>query len=1084
MKYRLILPLILLGFISTLLLSLATETASGAVFINDDFDDNILLSYTPDIPLEYEEVNVTIHSRNDAELLWAYIWVDIKGEDFKHYGAYPMNLTSETDAYHVLYGYPGNTNISYYVTVYDGVQQLKSRTYYYDVDPKIAWRFPSFEANMNLSYGPVPPTVNDTVEVMIEGTDPGVKITRADIDISIQLHGIEERLDWSNSMIKIDDNSYRKTLFPHPGNTSVFFRITAYDEYMTPMTSKEYSYVVEVPEETFQYSITVAAIDKIRSSYIEANVTVYNSAGYHFSTKTVNGLIWTPTDMRDGEYNIRVEPLESGYEPKEITVTIDGNTTEFTFKIFYDVNDISTGLDIMDFPSLRVIITLAIVTLMFPIAFLYLKDRDARELENAEDKKQAKKKGNKKDKTDIKGYRRILINLEKRLRNIERKKDLSTAVAFGFLGFFGAMWCPFYPWWMVMIIALVTGAIGYRFPFIALIFLSFMVIGSTAFQTAQFGLLFMIFALIVCICSLFNWKFGYLSYLTVFLSTFGISFLVPVFSIFLFSLFTSITVTIVSGLFLSMVTATGNVINLSFIVSRYTTEKNSIITFSKVPDQIFSPRVYFNAFGGIRDIDGDAMLSFIKEYMTSMVPILQVLIWVLMVLVIYLIKKKLETKSNDQSVFIYSFTAGGILLVATLGGMFLADFTTDIIFSWKYILAYALAFPAILFAISLAFILRGAYSEFYVDKKTIGVGTRISDMMSFRKSSFENVGGLKGVKSEITDSMIGPLLRPEMSKKYGVVPPKGMILFGPPGCGKTLLMRVIATELNVEMIGVKCSDVMSKWYGESENLINDLFKIAREKQPCLLFLDEIDAIAKRRDFYSADDVTPRLLSIMLSEMDGMDEFSGIIIIAATNKPELVDPAILRPGRFDKVMYVPPPGYRDRMEILKIHLKGKPTGGKINLKEIAENTDGYSGADIANLCRECATQAMRRALSTKRNTTITMDDFRDMIEILKPSISKKMQKDYIELQLHYERKVHKITGDGKRGTSKSERGEGERSYRVSKYGDGKGDDEGWDDDYDEEDDEYYDEQENGWEEADLRGTSRYGKGDYDEDEDWD
>ncbi len=1082
MNYRWIIPLILLGFISTLALSLAMDNAQGAVFVNDNFDDNVQLIYTPEIPSEYEEVNVTIHSLNDVELLWAYIWLDIRGGDFKSSGAYEMNLTSKTDAFVELYGYPGNTNISFYVTVYDGVRQLRSRTYYYNVEPKISWRFHTFEANMNLSYGPVPPSVNDTVEVKIEGNNPVVIINRADLNVSFQLPGNPNWIDWSKSMTRIDDTSYKTNIPYYHGNTTVVFSVTAYDEYDTPMTSRDYKYVVEVPEETYHYGIIAGAYDNIISNYIEAEITVYNSAGYLFSMETVNGLIWTPTDMVDGEYNIRVEPLEIGYEPKEITVRIDENTTESTFLIYYDVKDISTGLDIMDFPSLRVIVTLAIVTLMFPIAFLYLKDRGARERESAEEKKQAKKKGKIQEKTEIKGYRKIVIDLEKRLRSIERKKDISTAVAFGFLGFFGALWCPFYPWWMVMIIALVTGAIGYRFPYIALLFISFAVIGSTAFQTAQFGLLFMIFALIVCVCSLFNWKFGYLSFLTVFLSTFGISFLVPVFSIFLFSLFTSITVTVVSGLFLSMVTATGNVINLSFIVSPYATEKSSITTFSKVPgDKLFSPTQYFNAFGGIRDIDGGAMISFIKDYMSSMVPILQVLVWVLMVLVVYLIKKKLETKNKNQTVFIYSFTAGGILLAATIGGMFLADFTTDLVFSWKYIFVYVLAFPALLFAISLAFILRGAYSEFYVDKKTIGVGTRISDMMSFRKSSFENVGGLKGVKSEITDSMIGPLLRPEMSRKYGVVPPKGMILFGPPGCGKTLLMRVIATELNVEMIGVKCSDVMSKWYGESENLINDLFKIAREKQPCLLFLDEIDAIAKRRDFYSADDVTPRLLSIMLSEMDGMDEFSGIIIIAATNKPELVDPALLRPGRFDKVMYVPPPGPRDRMEILKIHMKGKPTGGKINVKEIAELTDGYSGADIANLCRECATQAMRRALSTKRSTTISMDDFRDMIEILKPSISKKMQKDYIELQSHYERKVHKITGGGKKVTKESGRGEQERSYRVSRYDGGEEDDEGWDDDYDEEDD---DRAENGWEEADLRETSRYREEDYDEDDDWD
>jgi SpoVK/Ycf46/Vps4 family AAA+-type ATPase len=225
------------------------------------------------------------------------------------------------------------------------------------------------------------------------------------------------------------------------------------------------------------------------------------------------------------------------------------------------------------------------------------------------------------------------------------------------------------------------------------------------------------------------------------------------------------------------------------------------------------------------------------------------------------------------------------------------------------------------------------------------------------KAGFKDIGGLVDVKREVKNAIMVPLLEPDMAAKYGVKPSKGILLFGPPGCGKTLMLRAVASDLNIDMIGIKCSDVMSKWYGESENLIASLFKEAKARAPCILFLDEIDSIAKRRDFYSTDDVTPRVLSIMLSEMDGMEAAEGVIVVATTNMPDLVDPALMRPGRFDKVIYVPPPDEVSRREIMKIHLLNRYVSKGIDASVIAKRTEGFSGADLANLVTEASTLSL-------------------------------------------------------------------------------------------------------------------------------
>ncbi|MEM4911280.1 MAG: ATP-binding protein, partial [Metallosphaera sp.] len=222
-----------------------------------------------------------------------------------------------------------------------------------------------------------------------------------------------------------------------------------------------------------------------------------------------------------------------------------------------------------------------------------------------------------------------------------------------------------------------------------------------------------------------------------------------------------------------------------------------------------------------------------------------------------------------------------------------------------------------------------------------------------KKASWDEIGGYDDVKKEIREYIEFPLKNKDLAKTYGLRPPKGVLLFGPPGCGKTLMMRALAGEAKLNFIYVNVSDIMSKWYGESEARLKELFANARKNAPCILFFDEIDTIGVRRETHSGDSVTPRLLSLMLSEIDGLHSDEGVIIVGSTNVPQTLDKALLRAGRFDKLIFIGPPSKQARVEILKVHCGGKPLAQDVDLNKIAEMTERYSGADLANICQEAA-----------------------------------------------------------------------------------------------------------------------------------
>jgi len=224
---------------------------------------------------------------------------------------------------------------------------------------------------------------------------------------------------------------------------------------------------------------------------------------------------------------------------------------------------------------------------------------------------------------------------------------------------------------------------------------------------------------------------------------------------------------------------------------------------------------------------------------------------------------------------------------------------------------------------------------------------------------WDEIGGLEDVKQALREAVEWPLKYGPVFAHVGAKPPKGILLHGPPGTGKTLLAKAIATESEANFIAVKGPEFFSKWVGESERAVRETFRKAKQAAPCVVFFDEIDAIAASRGAGGFDSgVGERVISQLLTELDGLEELHNVVVIAATNRPDLVDPALLRPGRFDRILAIPSPDLATRRAIFRIHAKGKPLAPDVDLDELARKTDGMSGADLAGICNEAAMLAIR------------------------------------------------------------------------------------------------------------------------------
>ncbi len=318
------------------------------------------------------------------------------------------------------------------------------------------------------------------------------------------------------------------------------------------------------------------------------------------------------------------------------------------------------------------------------------------------------------------------------------------------------------------------------------------------------------------------------------------------------------------------------------------------------------------------------------------------------------------------------------------------------------------------------------------------------------KVTWDDVGGLEHAKQELREAVEWPLKYPDIYRATGIKPPKGVLLYGPPGTGKTLIAKAVANEANANFISVKGPELLSKWVGESEKHVRDMFRKAKQVAPCILFFDEIDALAPRRGSGGDTHVTERVVSQLLTELDGIEELKDVFVIAATNRPDMIDPALLRPGRIERHIYIPPPDKEGRKEIFKIHLRGKPLAyddedvrkaaerlgmdvksvedmKKLSEEErrkleeairdvicewLAERTERYTGADIEAVCREAGMLAIREAIKpgmTKEEAKeianrirITKEHLKKAIERIKPSLTEEDLKRYEKIAEDFRR----------------------------------------------------------------------------------
>ncbi len=251
---------------------------------------------------------------------------------------------------------------------------------------------------------------------------------------------------------------------------------------------------------------------------------------------------------------------------------------------------------------------------------------------------------------------------------------------------------------------------------------------------------------------------------------------------------------------------------------------------------------------------------------------------------------------------------------------------------------------------------------------------------------WSDIGALETTKNELKETIEFPLKHPESFEKMGIRPVKGVLLVGPPGTGKTLLAKAVATERESNFISIKGPEVLSKYVGESEKTVREIFRKARLAAPCIIFIDEIDSISRIRGGDGAGDshVSERVVDTLLTEMDGLQDLKNVVVLAATNRPEDIDPALLRPGRFDKILEIPMPDQDARLNILKIHTKHMPLDKSVDLESIATQAENYTGAEIENLCREAGMNAIRH-----NRDIINVSDFEHALNEIRPAIPKEV-----------------------------------------------------------------------------------------------
>ncbi len=291
--------------------------------------------------------------------------------------------------------------------------------------------------------------------------------------------------------------------------------------------------------------------------------------------------------------------------------------------------------------------------------------------------------------------------------------------------------------------------------------------------------------------------------------------------------------------------------------------------------------------------------------------------------------------------------------------------------------------------------------DFLEALKTVRPSAMREVLVEIPNITWDDVGGLAEIKQELKEVVEWPLKFPEAFTALGVKPPQGILLYGPPGTGKTLMAKAVAKQCESNFILVKGPELLSKWVGESEKAVRKVFKRARQTSPTIIFFDEIDSLAPKRGMSSDSNVTERVVNQLLTEMDGLEDLTNVVVIAATNRPDILDTALLRPGRFDRIIHIPVPDFDARKAIFAVHTKPMPLASDIDLDYLAEKTEGYVGADVESICREAAIFMLRDDIHAKK---VTKKAFEKAMDKVKPSVTKEIEEMYKQM-LDYFKQAH-------------------------------------------------------------------------------
>ncbi len=581
---------------------------------------------------------------------------------------------------------------------------------------------------------------------------------------------------------------------------------------------------------------------------------------------------------------------------------------------------------------------------------------------------------------------------------------------------------PFYPLLFVIILAVLLFAAALYHPFLGLITLMVIIFTVLLYQVPLFAWVFLFVMSLSLIFGYMHYKTITFVYMLIALSFsfLGYLFAIPAFIIGVLQVGykRGIVMAILFVLGVVMISALAGVQNSSYIVYSAALAHNQINATSiysyTVPSKsalsVFSFAHGFskaiNTASSTRVIDGISTALFASLYSFVISPFgylieLMALIGIVIGIDSYAVSRRSQYKGAEASLI-------GIAYPVIAIGLFMLFHMA--ISSYVVLLVSAALAPIVMYGIELYNFDIVKSLDMRKRDTRMKFGEAFEDLqVGSTNETFDDIGNYENTKKELREAVLSPIEQRGISRAYNINPVKGILFFGPPGTGKTMMMRALSNELHANFYYVKTPDLISAFSGETEKLISKIFITARKHQPCVLFFDEIDTLAVNRDDPNVDQIRKQAMTQLLVEMDGFQKTDRIIAVGATNIPNSLDRAVLRPGRFDKIIYMPLPDFLGRQKIFKIYLDKLPVAEDINYEELATNTERYSGADIKAVCESVAQVVAQEAANKHKVLRITQGDLLGVISATKPSTTLAQIEEYNTFRVEFERSFYEESG---------------------------------------------------------------------------